>query len=463
MSDNAYDAVILGGGPAGYVAAIRAAQLGLRPCVVEKDRLGGVCLNLGCIPSKALIHQAGLFASAAALEEMGLAVDRGGFSYRKVFERSRQVADRMSAGVSYLLKKNRVTVIHGTGTLVDRNAVALPDGTRIEGRSILLCTGSRPRELPGFPFDGRTVISSDQALMATALPGKILILGGGAIGCEFAHTLAAFGCTVTLAEMQDQLLPLEDEDSAAVLELSFKRRGITVLTRARALSMERLKTGARVRLEIESRGVEELVADQVLVVVGRTPNTTGIGLERVGIEPRRGFIPVGDFYQTSVPGIYAAGDVVDSPLLAHLASKEAEVAVEHMAGRPTVRHVDPSTVPAAVFCEPQVASFGLSERRARAEGIPFEKAVFPFRAVGKAVAVDRSEGHVKVLVDPRTREILGAHVVGEGAPELVHELLLARSAELLPEDVSRMIHAHPTLSEAVMEAMRAVEGWAVHV
>jgi dihydrolipoamide dehydrogenase len=316
--------------------------------------------------------------------------------------------------------------------------------------------------LPGFPFDGRTVICSDDALMAAVLPGKILILGGGAIGCEFAHVLAAFGCSVTLAEMQEHLLPLEDEDSAAVLERSFRRRGIRVVTRARATAMERLETGARVRLEVEGRGPEELVADQVLVVVGRLPNTAGIGLERVGIEPRRGFIPVGEHYQTHVPGIYAAGDVVDSPLLAHLASKEAEVAVEHMAGRATVRRVDPGTVPAVVFCEPQVASFGLTERRARAEGISFERAVFPFRAVGRAVAAGKHEGHVKVLVDSRTREILGAHVVGEGAPELVHELLLARTAELLPEDIARMVHAHPTLSEAVMEAMRAVEGWAIH-
>jgi dihydrolipoamide dehydrogenase len=462
MSHDPHDLVILGGGPAGYVAAIRAAQLGLRACVVEKDRLGGVCLNLGCIPSKALIHQADLFASGAALEELGLAVDRSGFSYRKVFERSRQVADRMSAGVQYLLRKNRVEVVRGTGSLVDRNAVALQDGTRIEGRHILLATGSRPRQLPGFPFDGRTVVSSDDALMATALPRSILILGAGAIGCELAHVLAAFGCAVTLAEMQPQLLPLEDEESAAVVERSFRRRGIAVLTRARAVAMERLETGARVRLEVGDKGPQNVVADQVLVVVGRVPNTAGIGLERVGIEPVRGFIPVGDHYQTSVPGIYAAGDVIDTPLLAHLASKEAEVAVEHMAGRPAAARVDPSTVPAAVFCEPQVASFGLTEGRARADGIPFDKAVFPFRAVGKAVAVGKDEGHVKVLVDPRTREILGAHVVGEGAPELIHELLLARSAELLPEDVARLIHAHPTLSEAVMEAMRGVEGWAIH-
>ncbi len=462
MADDPHDVVILGGGPAGYVAAIRAAQLGLRPCVVERERLGGVCVNLGCIPSKALIHQAELFASGAALEEMGLAVDRSGFSYRKVFERSRQVADRMSAGVQHLLGKHRVQVVHGTGTLADRNTVALQDGTRVVGRHVLVATGSRPRELPGFPFDGRTVISSDDALMATALPRSILILGGGAIGCEFAHLLAAFGCAVTVAEMLDHLLPLEDEESSALVERSFRRRGITVLTRARAVAMERLETGARVRLEVGDKGPQELVADQVLVVVGRVPNTSGIGLERVGIEPRRGFIPVGDHYQTSVPGIHAAGDVIDTPLLAHLASKEAEVAVEHMAGRQAVRRVEPTTVPAAVFCEPQVASFGLTERRARSEGIAFEKATCPFRAVGRAVAAGKAEGHVKVLVDPRTHELLGAHVVGEGAPELIHELLLARSAELLPEDVARLIHAHPTLSEAVMEATRGVEGWAIH-
>lgn len=463
MAEKQYDLVILGAGPAGYVAGIRAAQLGLKACVVEKDRLGGVCLNLGCIPSKSLIHQADVYASAAELEGMGVKVDRQDFSYQKVFERSREVAETMSRGVTHLLKKNGVEVLKGEGALVERGVVRLLDGTLLRAKHVLVATGSRPRELKGFAFDGRVVLSSNDVLMAKRVPPRILILGGGAIGCEFAHVLASFGSKVTIAEMEEHLLPLEDADTVAFLERSFRKRGIEVLTRTKATELAPAAAGAALVLEGEGGQVKRLEVEQVLVVVGRAPNTTGIGLEGLGIETRRGFIPVGDYYETQVPGLYAAGDVVDSPLLAHLASKEAEVAVEHMAGRPTHRRVDPTTVPAAVYSEPQIASFGLNERQALKAGVEYRKAVFPFRADGKAVAMGKPEGQVKLLLDPGTGEILGASVVGEGAPELIHELLLARTAELLPEDIAQMVHAHPTLSEAIMEAARAAEGWAIHV
>ncbi len=463
MSDPEFDLVILGSGPAGYVGAIRASQLGLRTCVIEKGKLGGVCLNIGCIPSKALIHQAEVFTTVPELEALGLSVDRSGFDYRKAFERSRSVADTMSKGVQFLMKKNGVTVIPGTGKLACPSEIELEDGRRVKGGSILLATGSRPKSVPGFEVDGRAVLSSDEALMLTELPGRVLILGGGAIGCEFAHIMSSFGVKVILVEMLDHLLPMEDAETTAVLERSFKKRGIEVHVRTRALSLAKGPSGATVVLEGPEGSRREETVDKVLVVVGRQPNTDGIGLDSVGIVPVKGFIPVGDWYETGAKGVYAAGDVVASPLLAHVASKEAEIAVEHIAGRDVPKRADPDTLPGAVYTEPQIASFGLSEERAKKEGIEYAKAVFPYRAVGKAVALGRSEGQVKILVSPKTREILGASIVGAEATELIHELLLAKAAELLPEDIAALVHAHPTLSEAVMEAARAAEGWAIHV
>lgn len=463
MGDAEYDLVVLGSGPAGYVGAIRASQLGLKACVVEKDKLGGVCLNIGCIPSKALIHLAEVYTTAPELESLGLAVDRSGFDYKKAFERSRAVADTMSRGVQFLLKKNKVTVVPGTGKLASPTEVVLEDGTKIRGRNILVSTGSRPKRITGFEFDGSTVLSSDDALMLTELPKRILILGGGAIGCEFAHILSAFGVKVILVEMLDHLLPMEDAETTAVLERSFKKRGIEIFTKTKALSLTKKAAGAVVALETPDGAKREEAVDKVLVVVGRDPNTQDIGLEKLGITTVKGFIPVGDYYQTKVPGVYAAGDVVASPLLAHVASKEAEIAVEHMAGHATVAKADPDSLPGAVYTEPQIASFGVGEERAKKDGIPYSKAVFPYRAVGKAVAVGRSEGQIKILFSPKTREILGASIVGAEATELIHELLLAKTAELLPEDIASMVHAHPTISEAVMEAARAAEGWAIHI
>jgi len=463
MSDVEYDVAILGSGPAGYVAGIRASQLKLKACVIEKDKPGGVCLNIGCIPSKAIIHEAEGFAALAGMEELGIKVDRAGLDYSKVLKKSRDAADAMARGVTFLLKKNNVPLVQGTGKITARGEITLGDGKKIRAKNILVATGSSPKQIPGFEFDGKIVISSDGALMLSELPKRILILGGGAIGCEFAHILSAFGVEVILVEMLDHLLPLEDAETVAVLERSFKKRGITVLTGTKALEMKKGKGSAAVTLEEKGGKKRTEEVDKVLVVVGRGPNTGGIGLENVGIKTDRGFIPVCDYYQTEVPGIYAAGDVTASPLLAHVASKEAEIAVEHMAGHPTIPRIDPDTIPGAVYTEPQVASFGVNEERAKREGIAYAKAVFPYRGAGKSVAIGKSDGHVKVLYDPKTHEILGAHIVGAEGTELIHELLLAKYSELLPEDIATMIHAHPTLSEAVMETARTAEGWVIHV
>jgi dihydrolipoamide dehydrogenase len=458
-----YDVLIMGSGPGGYVAGIRAAQLGLKAAVIEKDKPGGVCLNIGCIPSKALIHQAEIYRSIAALEEVGIKVDRKGFDYKKVFDKSRKAADTLSRGVEFLLKKNKVDFMAGEAKLSDKNAVALTGGKKITSKNIIIATGSRPRELRGFSFDEERVLSSTGALMLTKLPRRILILGAGAIGVEFSHVLNAFGVEVHLVEMLDRILPLEDAESASVLERAFKKRGIAISTATKALSMEKSGSGVAVTLEDPAGKRNKVEADQLLVVVGRTPNTDAIGLESVGIALEKGAIPVGDFYQTRVPGIFAIGDVIQAPLLAHVASKEGEIAVEYIAGRRPPVRIDPLSIPSCVYTEPQVASFGLPEWKARELGRKYAKASFPYRGAGKSVAVEQTEGFIKVLIEEGTKEIIGAHAVGAEATELIHELLLARTAELLPEDIATMIHAHPTLSEAVMETMRAAEGWAINI
>jgi dihydrolipoamide dehydrogenase len=462
-----YDLLVIGAGPAGYVAGIRAAQLGLKAAVIEKDKPGGVCLNMGCIPSKALIHQAELFASLPALQELGVKVDSGGFDYEKVFAASRKAADRLSKGVNFLLKKNKVDLIPGKAVLEGPGKVRLAEGRQLTAKNVLIATGSSPRQLPGFEFDEKRVLSSRGALMLKQLPASICILGGGAIGVEFAHIMSSFGVEVHLVEMLKRLLPTMDEEAAAVLASSFKKRGIHTYLSTRAESFKPVSAGKKNgKLSVllsGPKGEERLEADRLLVVTGRVPNSEGMGLKEAGIVAEGGFIPVGDYYQTAVPGIFAAGDVVDSPMLAHVASREAEIAVEFMAGGRPPKRLDPLAIPAAVYCEPQVAGFGYSEEQLKQAGTAFRKAVFPYRGAGKAVAVESVEGLVKILSEEKTGEILGAAVAGREATELIHELLLARSSELLPADLVASIHAHPTFSEAVSEAARLIEGRAIHI
>ena len=456
-----YDLVILGAGPGGYVAAIRAAQLGLKTALVEEKWVGGVCLNIGCIPSKALIHQAAIYRSAEALRAVGISVDTSGFSYASVWKKSRTAAERLSRGVRFLLKKNGVTLFEERGRLTGVREVTLAGGTVLSGTAVLVATGSQPRQLPGFPFDHAIILSSDDALMLQELPASVLIVGGGPIGLEFAHILSSFGVQVRLVELLDQLLPGGDREVAALLRRSFARRNIEVTTSCSATGMKPTAGGLSVTLQGPD-GEETVEVEKLLVVAGRVPNTEGIGLEETGVRLDRGFVVTGDYCETSVPGLYAIGDITGPPLLAHRASRQGEIVAEHIAGLSPPARIDEDTIPGAVFCEPEVATFGYTERRAREEGRSFEKATFPFRGVGKAVAVEESEGFAKVLYDSVTREILGAHLIGPGATEVVHELLLARTAELLPEDIAATIHAHPTLSEVVMELAKAAGGHAIH-
>jgi dihydrolipoamide dehydrogenase len=459
-----YDLLIIGSGPAGYVGAVRASQLGLKCGVIEKGDVGGVCLNIGCIPSKALIRQAELFRGGEELEAMGIGVDRSSFDYRKVWKKSRKASTSLSKGVNYLLKKNGIDLITGEAKLKGSGKVEVQGEKGKEEYSapnILLASGSSPRELDDFPFDGKKVISSDDALMMEELPASIAILGAGAIGCEFAHIMASFGVKVTLIEAMERILPLEDPETTEVLARSFKKRKIEMVTGAKAKSVKTTKEG--ITLTLETGGKEEQIkAEKLLVVVGRSPNTGGLGLEDAGIElDEKGFVKTGACYQAA-DGVYAAGDLIGGMLLAHVASKEAEIAVEHIAGEKGPERLDPRLAPSAVYTEPEIAGFGLSDAAAKEKGFETESVQFPYKGAGKSVAIEQSDGFVKLIFDKKTREILGARIVGAHATELIHELLLARSSELLPEDIAHMVHAHPTLSEAVMEAARTAEGWAIH-
>jgi dihydrolipoamide dehydrogenase len=457
-----YDLIILGGGPAGYVGAIRASQLGLKCAVVEKEKLGGVCLNVGCIPSKSLIHQAGSFLALKDCENMGVQIDRSNFDYSKVQKKSRQVVERLVKGIQFLMKKNNIEVITAEGKLQDAHSIRLNDDRVLSANYILLATGSRPKSLPTFPIDEERILSSTGLLMMTKLPKSMLILGAGAIGVEFAHVMSAFGVEVHLVEAMPQILPLEDSDIAEVVVKSFQKRRIKMYTNTFAQSFTEKDNLLSVALKTKDGKEFALDVEKVLVGVGRMPNTDNIGLENVGLTTERGFIPVHDYYKTNVDNIFAVGDIVATPQLAHVASKEAEIAVECMANKAKEKNIDALAIPSAVYCEPQIGSFGYKEKTLQEKNIPYEKAIFSYKGIGKSIAIDQPEGIVKIAYNPETKEILGASIAGAEATELIHEILLAKTAHITPEQIATMIHAHPTLSEAVMESMRQVEGWAIH-
>lgn len=461
-----YDLVIIGAGPGGYVAAVKAAQLGLKAVIVEKSDVGGVCLNWGCIPSKNLIHQAENFVSLTSMEQVGVNVDRSGLDYSRVQLGSRAVVGTLTAGVAGLLKRNKVEVITGEAKISGKGEVTVvsePGSKKVKAKNILVATGSRPMSVPGFEFDEEQVLSSSGILAMEDLPDSIVILGAGAIGCEFAYVMNSFGVKVTLIEAMDHVLPTEDFETCAVLEKSFKRSGIDVLCATRAKKIKKTKTKVVVTVENDD-GCRQIEAHKVLVVFGRTPNSDKLGLVEMGVKlSDRGHVNVGDYYQTSVPGIYAIGDITSTPALAHVASKEGEIAVEHMAGlTPKIKQVLAEDVPSAIYCEPQVAGLGLREDQIVEQGLTVKKSVFNYHGAGKSIAIGKPEGLVKILCDAKTDEIIGAHIVGHNATELIHELALAKSAELLPEDIADMVHAHPTLSEAVMEAAKGVNGKPIH-
>ena len=458
-----YDLAIIGSGPGGYVAAIRAAQLGQRVALVEEDALGGVCLNWGCIPSKAILTAAEHFEELAAgrvpgLKVEGLTVDFGG-----VIDASRKAADRLTRGVAHLMKKNQIEIVRGRGRLVGDGQVSVTNGdgeTGLEASNILLATGSTELILPGIEIDGRRVLTSRQALESRELPESIVIVGGGAVGLEFAYTYAAYGARVTVVEMQDQLLPGLDREVAEALANSFTRRGVKLATHTAYRGIEVTESGVVVTVEGE-KGEEDLRADQMLLAVGRRALVADLGLEKAGVEVKDGFIAVGEDYRTAAPGIWAIGDVIGPPLLAHKASEEGKAAVEFMAGA-RKKPVDPRTIPACTYCQPQVATVGLSEDEARAANYDVRVGKVPFVANGKAVGSGHTEGFIKIVSDARYGEILGCQAIGAGVTELIAEVTLAMALEATVREVAETCHAHPTLSEAMMETALAAEGRAIH-
>jgi len=464
-----YDLLVVGSGPGGYVAAIRGAQLGLKTAVVERGSVGGVCLNIGCIPTKAIIKQAEIYRNRGRLEAMGVRIDTSGFRYENVFNASRKAAETLSKGVAYLLKKNKAELITATARLVSDHEVSLQavdtDERAVSARAVIVATGSRPKPLPGLQFDGKFILSSDDALMMKELPRRALIVGAGAIGAEFAHIMEAFGAEVHLVETADRVLPTSDGEVSALVRRSFMKRGIKVYTSSTVSSYAVAGGSVNAVIGGADGSRTDVSVDKIFVMTGRTPNTEGIGLEEVGVVTTKGFVETGDYYQTGVKSIYAIGDIAaGAPMLAHVASRQGEIAAERIAGSPPAHpRIDPAEIPSVVYCEPSVAAFGLTEEQAPSQHGAFVKAAFPFKACGKAVAAEESEGFVKVLADPLTGGILGAHIVGAGASELIHELLIARNSGIGVGGVASAIHAHPTLSEAVMESARMIGGRAAHV
>jgi dihydrolipoamide dehydrogenase len=453
-----YDLAVIGAGPGGYVAAIRAARLGMRVAVAERDAPGGVCVNRGCIPSKAILKSADLFsemknASAYGINCQGLAAD-----YGEVIRRSRKVAERMSKGVRFLFKKNGVDLIAGNAALTSPQTVRIgPE--EIGAKRILVATGTAVRGLPGIEPDGRTVLSSDDALVQETPPRSVVVLGGGAVGVEFAYIYRVFGAEVTVVEMMDQLLPRVDGEVAAELSKAFRRQGIRVLASASAKGFDR----AAGTLTVVVGGREETIsAEKVLVSVGRKPVTEGMGLEACGVELERGFIKVDDSFRTSCPSVYAIGDVIGGMMLAHEASAEGAAAVEMMAGA-AVRRPDPDRIPACIYCQPEVAVLGLSEEEARRRGIPVKTSKFPFTALGRAVASGHTEGFVKMVAEERYGEVVGCHIVGHGAPDLISEISLARTVEATFREIGRTVHPHPTLPEAIAQAALMLGGEEIDV
>ena len=456
-----YDVAIIGGGPGGYVAAIRAAQLGLKAALIEKERVGGVCLNWGCIPSKALLYNAELVRLFRRSQEFGISHDNLRVDFAAAVDRSRQVVERMVSGVEFLLQKNKVDVVSGAGTLKSKSEVAVePEGRVVEADNVIIASGGFARTLPDVQIDGSTVITSREALELREVPESVAIVGGGPIGVEFAYVYSSYGARVTIIEMLDHLLPLEDEDVSRQLERSFKQQGIGYMTRATLRELH--VVDGKAQLVVSSGGRDqELTAGKALIAIGFGGNSDGLGLDVAGVATERGFVQVDDRMNTSVDGVYAIGDVTGKLMLAHVASDQGVIAVEGIAGLDPAKP-DYAKMPRCTYCRPQVASCGLTEKQAREQGYQVKTGRFPFRANGKAMASADTDGFVKVVAESDYGQVLGVHIVGPEATDLIAEAALALGMESTVGDVSRTVHAHPTLSEAVKEAALAAEGKAIH-
>ena len=460
-----YDIVIIGSGPGGYVAAIRAAQLKMKTAIIEKEKLGGVCLNWGCIPTKALLKSAEVFEEIKQAKTFGVKVEQAEPDFPAIIKRSRRVADMNSKGVDFLMKKNKVDVIYGSAELASATQVTVTDAegkqTQLNAKHIIIATGGRPRSIPGIEIDGEKVISSKQAMSLGQQPKSLVVIGAGAIGVEFAHFYRTLGTNVTVVEMLDSLLPVEDKEITAVLAKSFKKAGIKTHLSTRVEGIRTSETGVRVTVSKDGK-TETIEADKALMAIGIQGNVEGLNLEAAGVKQERGFIPVNQWYQTNVPGVYAIGDITGPPLLAHVASHEGIVCVEKIAGAET-HPVDYNSIPGCTYCQPQVASIGMTEEQAIEAGYELKIGRFPYSASGKARAIGARDGLVKLIFDQKYGELLGAHIIGSEATELIAELGMAKALESTSVELFSTMHAHPTLSEMIMEAAGDADGKAIHI
>ena len=459
-----YDIIVIGSGPGGYVTAIRASQLGFKTAIIEKENLGGICLNWGCIPTKALLKSAQVFKYINHAEDFGLNKVEASFDFPNVVQRSRGVAEKMSKGVEFLMKKNEIDVIFGTAKVKPGKKVAVEkDGavTEYTAEHIVLATGARSRELPNLPQDGKKVIGYRQALTLPKQPKSMIVVGSGAIGVEFAYFYATLGTQVTVVEFMPNIIPVEDEDVSKHLEKSFKKAKIKVMTNASVESVDTSGDGVKAQVKTE-KGIVELQADILLSAVGITANIENIGLEEVGIKTEKGRVVVDEWYRTSVPGYYAIGDILPTQALAHVASAEGITCVEKIKGL-DVERIDYGNIPGCTYCTPEIASVGLTEKQAKEKGYEIKVGKFPFSASGKATANGDTDGFVKVIFDAKYGEWLGCHMIGTGVTEMIAEAVAARKLETTGHEILKTVHPHPTLSEAVMEAVAAAYGEVIHI
>lgn len=480
MESNKFDIVVIGAGPGGYVAAIRAAQLGFNTAVIERAELGGVCLNWGCIPTKALMKSAQVYNYTKHLADYGLELrDANGervadgsvaafADIKKVVERERGVSAAMSKGIEFLFKKNKITVIKGSAKLLGGGCVeVIPVEAAscapfaVEAKHIIVATGARANSLPFAPIDGEKIVSYREALVPSSLPKSMAIIGSGAIGSEFAYFYRSMGVEVHLIEYMSQLVPIEDEDVAAQLSRSFRKMGMKVMVSSSVKAIDTTGEGCKLTIETK-KGEVELIVDRVLSAVGVVANTSGIGLEELGVELERGRVVVDDFYRTNIEGVYAIGDIIATPALAHVASAEAVTCVEKIAGM-EVESLDYSNIPGATYTSPEVASVGLTEKKVKELGIEYRVGKFPFTASGKATAAGEKDGFVKLIFCASSDKLLGAHLIGANVTEMLSGLVLAKKLGATAKDIIKSIHPHPTMSEAIMEAAAAAHGEVIHI
>jgi len=460
-----YDLIIIGSGPGGYVAAIRASQLGLKVAIIERESLGGICLNWGCIPTKALLKSAQVFEYITHAKDYGINVAEYSADFNGVVQRSRGVADAMSKGVAFLMKKNKIDVIMGTAKLTKDKKVEVTgeDGKKqsYEAKSIILATGARSRDLPSIKADGKKIIGYREAMVLPTQPKTMLVIGSGAIGSEFAYFYNALGTKVTLVEFLPDILPREDEEVSKQMARSFKKQGITVMTDSSVESVDTKGDLCKVTIKTK-KGTETVECDIVLSATGIMPNTENLGLEDLGIKTEKGIVTVDDFYRTNVEGIYAIGDIVKGPALAHVASAEGIICVENIAGI-NPEPLDYGNIPSCTYCQPEVASVGMTEKQAKEAGYELKIGKFPYSASGKAKAAGTPEGFIKVIFDAKYGEWLGAHFVGAGVTELIAEAVVARKLETTGHEIIKSVHPHPTMSEAIMEAAAQAYGECIHL